>query len=198
MIHIALTGGIASGKSTVAEAFQTHGVPVIDADEAARTAVLPGSTGLAALIALTGPEILHPDGTLNRGELRQRIFTDPTLRQSVEEVLHPQITEIMLQQAATQQTPYLIFMIPLLTQREGRYPIDRILVVDIPEALQIERVMKRDQIDQQQAEAILQAQPGRQQRLSLADDIITNLDRETLPAQVDALHQQYLQLATGQ
>ena len=194
MIHIGLTGGIASGKSSIAKQFEQLGVPVIDADKAARTAVELGTPGLAELIALFGDTILQSDGTLDRKALRQQIFDNPSQRQQVEQVLHPRIAEIMLQQAAQCNTPYLIFMIPLLTQKAGRYPIDRILVVDLPESLQIERVMQRDQITRQAAEKILQAQLSREERLKIADDLILNIDATTIPEQVARLHQQYLQL----
>ncbi len=195
MIHIGLTGGIASGKSTVANRFAEHGVPIIDADEASRLAVAPNSPGLSALVAQFGSDILATDGTLNRKKLRREIFNHPQLRLQVEQILHPIIAEIMLQQAAATDAPYLIFMIPLLTQKKGRYPIDRILVVDLPESLQIERVMQRDQITRQEAEAILDAQLGRQERLKIADDTILNINANSIPEQVEQLHQLYLQLA---
>ncbi len=195
MIRIGLTGGIASGKSRVATHFEALGVPVIDADEAARTAVEPGSTGLEEIISRFGPQALADDGTLNRKALRQQIFEHPEQRLLLEQILHPRIAEIMLQQAATISTPYLIFMIPLLTGKEGRYPIDRILVVDLPESLQIERVMQRDQISREEAQAILNAQMGREERLQIADDVILNQDPQQTQAAVEQLHQQYLQLA---
>ncbi len=198
MIRVALTGGIASGKSSVAELFAAHGVPILDADLAARTVVAPGSPGLQGVVERFGSELLQQDGTLDRKRLRAIIFADPVERQALEQLLHPLIAENLLQQARAITAPYLIFMIPLLTQRQGPYPIDRVLVVDLPRSLQIERVMARDQINRQQAEAILAAQPDRDHRLALADDTIINIDRTTLPGQVERLHQQYLQLARRQ
>ncbi len=199
MLHIGLTGGIASGKSSAAKLFQAHGVTVLDADQAARSAVLPGSEGLGELVALFGTTILNQQGELDRKRLRQRIFANPTDREAVEQILHPRIAEIMLQQAAQVSAPYLIFMIPLLTDRRGGiYSIDRVLVIDLPESLQISRVMKRDQITRQQAEAIIQTQMERPQRLRMADDILLNLDPAELPQAVDRLHQQYLLLTGGE
>ena len=195
MIHIGLTGGIASGKSRVAALFEQLNVPVIDADLAARSAVEPGSLGLSKIIQQFGTAILNEDGTLNRKQLRQQIFEAPEKRLQLEQILHPLIAEIMLKQAAQIKAPYLIFMIPLLTQKQGRYPIDQILVVDLPEPLQIERLMQRDQITQAEAEAILDAQLSREARLQLADDLILNIDAKQLPAAVKKLHQEYLQLA---
>lgn len=195
MIHIGLTGGIASGKSTIAKLFTERGVPVIDADEASRLAVAPGSPGLNALVAQLGCEILTANGTLDRKRLRQQIFNHPQQRLQVEQILHPIIAEMMLQQAAATEAPYLIFMIPLLTQKEGRYPIDRILVVDLPEPLQIERVMQRDRISREEAETTLAAQLSREARLQIADDTILNIDANTVGKQVEQLHQQYLQIA---
>lgn len=195
MIHIGLTGGIASGKSFVGRLFEAEGVTVLDADEAARCAVEPGSPGLEAVVAQFGTTVLHSDGTLNRKALRQQIFDSPQKRLQLEQILHPRIAEIMLQWAAQVDAPYLIFMIPLLNSRAGRYPIDRILVIDVPESVQIERLMERDQITEAEAEATLAAQISREARLQLADDLILNLNKETLPAAVRQLHQQYLQLA---
>jgi dephospho-CoA kinase len=195
MFHVGLTGGIGCGKSTIAAHFTRLGVAVIDADEVAREVVKPGTPGLSGLRAQFGDAILQLDGRLNRAALRQQIFDNPQQRQQVEELLHPLIADLMLQQAAACDTPYLIFMIPLLTGKEGRYPIDRILVVDLPEPLQLERVMQRDQITREAATAILQAQLSRQQRLEIADETILNIDTEGVAQQVEQLHQLYLQLS---
>ncbi len=198
MIHVVLTGGIASGKSTVATIFESLGAPIIDADIAARQVVAPGSDGLRQVINHFGDEILDEKGTLNRKALRERIFAKPRQRLALEQILHPLIAQSMIEQAANLSTPYLIFVIPLLTSRKSNYPIDRILVVDAPEQLQIERVMLRDQITEEQARNILEAQPTRKERLRLADDIILNLERASLQGTVEQLHQQYLQLAKQQ
>lgn len=192
---IGLTGGIGSGKSTVARLFEEHGVPVIDADLVSRQVVEPGSDGLTALIQALGGSILQADGALDRAALRQRIFSNPEDRATVEAALHPRIHAEIERQITEIDAPYLILMIPLLVESQSSYPVSRILVVDLPTSQQLERVMRRDGITQEAAQAILDAQANREERLRAADDVITNIDQETLVNQVTQLHRSYLALA---
>ena len=192
---IGLTGGIGSGKSTVALLFEQHGIPVIDADLVARQVVEPHSEGLSTLTEALDNRILKADGTLNRAALRERIFSNPGDRATVEAILHPRIHAAIEQKITKIDAPYLILMIPLLIESRSSYPVNRILVVDLPTSQQLERVMRRDGITQDAAQAILDAQADREERLRAADDIITNIDQHTLTDQVERLHQTYLALA---
>ncbi|HIJ21956.1 MAG: dephospho-CoA kinase [Gammaproteobacteria bacterium] len=198
MIHIGLTGGIACGKSSAAEYFTTLGIPVLDADQAARTAVETGSIGLHKIYKRFGAKVLHEDKTLNRAVLRKIIFTDPAQRHFVEQTLHPIIASILNEQAKQLDASYLIYMIPLLLEKNGRYPIDRILLIDLPQPLQLERLMERDHLSPEEAEAIIAAQPSRESRIALADDTILNLAPSDLQQGIAQLHQQYLQLSQSE
>jgi dephospho-CoA kinase len=197
-ISIALTGGIASGKSAVEQRFQTLGVPICDADYAARVAVEPGSAGLAAIVAAFGDEVLDLQGRLDRPAMRQRIFADPSARKTLEAIVHPRVRQWMLEHAQSAEGPYVVLSIPLLAENIGHYRwVDRILVVDVPEAVQIERLIRRDGIDETLAVRILANQATRSARLALADDVIDNAGSEmALDTQVAALHQRYLDLAS--
>lgn len=196
MIRIALTGGIASGKSAVAALFEAHGVPVIDSDVIAREIVAPGSPALAAIRQRFGDRVLQSDGSLDRRALREQVFADPAARRDLETITHPAIRERMQAWSGTASGPYQIHMIPLLVEGGGRRDFDRVLVVDCPEALQIQRVMQRDGVDASSAQKILAAQASRAERLAIADDVIVNDgDRGKLSGDVDALHQRYLQLS---
>lgn len=194
MAIVGLTGGIASGKSTVADLFQRRGVPVIDADRVAREVTLPHSEGLQAIIDAFGKEILTEDGELDRRGLRQRIFGQPELRTRLEAILHPRIRQAMLAAAARlANPPYVLFVIPLLFETGQRDMVDRVLVIDCPEQLQIERSMQRDGIGEAETRSILAAQASRGQRLAIADDLIVNTgDLARLEQQVDRLHRDYL------
>lgn len=194
---VGLTGGIASGKSTVASRFLELGVPVIDADQVARQVVEPGSSGLAQIVARFGPEVLNDRGELDRAKLRHHIFQDPAERRALEQILHPLIRREMSAQAASLRTPYLIMAIPLLVESGAAHErVDRVLVVDVPEDTQIERLRLRDGSTAEQARAILASQAPRQDRLAVADDVLPNLgDVEQLRSGVDKLHAQYLQWA---
>jgi len=196
MLRIGLTGGIASGKSTVERLFAAHGVPVIDSDVIAREVVAPGTPGLALVRARFGDAVLLEDGSLDRRALRRLVFEDPTARRDLEAIVHPLIRRAMAEQSAAAKGPYQINVIPLLVEGGRRAGIDRVLVVDCPEALQIERVMQRDQVTEPEARAILAAQTSRSARLAAADDVIVNDgDAAALQAQVDALHAKYLHWA---
>ena len=194
-LRIGLTGGIASGKSTVSRIFSELGVSVIDADEVSRRVVEPGTSGLAALISRFGRDILGPDGRLDRAALRARIFTDPAARRDVEAILHPLIRAAMDADAAASQGPYVILAIPLLVEGGRGNRVDRVLVVDVDEATQIARVVNRDGVPEAQARAILAAQASREQRLNAADEVIRNDGSVAdLRHQVQILHQRYLDL----
>lgn len=197
--RVALTGGIASGKTTVANLFAELGVPLVDSDLIARQVVEPGQPALAAVVDAFGAGVLGPDGRLDRRRLRELIFGDAAARARLEGILHPAIRAEMERQsvAAAAASPYHILVIPLLVEGGGgRDRADRILVVDVPEALQIERLMARDTVTRELAEASLRAQASRSARLSLADDVVANTGRvDDLRGQVAALHAHYVKLA---
>lgn len=196
MIRVALTGGIASGKSAVAALFEARGVPVVDSDAIAREIVAPGSPALEAIRRRFGERILQGDGTLDRRALREQVFADPVARRDLEAITHPAIRARMQEWSQAVTGPYQIHMIPLLVESGGRRDFDRVLVVDCPEELQIQRVMQRDGVDANSARNILAAQASRAARLAIADDVIVNDgDRDKLFHDVDALHQRYLQLS---
>ena len=191
---IGLTGGIGSGKTTVADAFQALGVPVIDADRIARELVEPGEPALAEISAIFGSQCLTTEGHLDRVWLRKRVFGDAALRLRLEEILHPRIRRRMLAQIAASRAPYCIAVIPLLLETQQTDLVDRILVVDAPESSQIARVTSRDRLPRDSVVAIMQSQADRESRLAVADDIIVN-DRglDALIAQVRVLHQHYME-----
>ena len=196
-LRIGLTGGIASGKSTVTQRFAELGVPVIDADLAARNVVEPGKPGLDQVVRRFGPGVLEPNGGLNRHGLRAVIFKDPALRQALDAILHPLIRADMEQQAATATGPYLVMAIPLLIESgQARERVHRVLVVDADEATQMQRVQARDGSSAEQARAILASQASRTQRLAAADDVLLNTGTVAdLRQAVDLLHEKYLHLA---
>ena len=198
-LRIGLTGGIASGKSTVAQRFMELGVPVIDADAAARAVVAPGTPGLAAVSERFGPRVLTQNGELDRRALRDLIFRGPGLRRDLEAILHPLIRADMEQSAELAVGPYVVMDIPLLVEGGSRDRVDRILVVDVDEAVQLERVMARDRCTLEQARAILASQASRSARLAAADDVLPNTGTVTdLRQAVDHLHGRYLHLAEAQ
>jgi dephospho-CoA kinase len=196
---VALTGGIASGKSVVEQRFKAHGAHVYDADHAARVVVEPDSDGLAAIVAAFGGDVLDTQGRLDRPLMRQRVFADPTARKTLEAIVHPRVRQWMLERAQADQGPYVILSIPLLAENIGHYRwVDRIVVVDVPEAAQVQRLISRDGIDEALATRILASQASRSDRLALADDVIDNAGPEAgLDAQVEALHRRYLELAAN-
>lgn len=198
MLIVGLTGGIGSGKSTVAQHFIDLGIHCIDADQIAREVVQPGEPALDAIRQYFGPSVLSADGSLDRRQLREKIFAAPSARQWLEELLHPLIRQRMLQQCQQASGPYCILMVPLLFENNLQSLVQRTLVVDVDERTQIRRTMQRDKTTEEQVKAIIAAQCPRQQRLMLADDIVTNGD-EVTPLQrqhaVNTLHQTYLLLA---
>jgi dephospho-CoA kinase len=196
--RIGLTGGIASGKSTVARLFAEAGVPVIDLDDVAREVAQPGETGLAAIVAEFGPEVLDAGGALDRARLRARVFDDPTARRRLEQLLHPRILEATVRQAAAAGGPYQVIVVPLLVESGLQGWLDRVLVVDCPVETQIERLLARDAGSEAQARAMLAAQASREQRLAVADDVILNDGPpERLPGAVATLDAVYRALAAG-
>jgi dephospho-CoA kinase len=196
-LRIGLTGGIASGKSTVTQRFAELGVPVIDADVAARYVVERGKPGLEQVVRRFGPGVLDASGDLDRAALRALIFSDSASRQALDAILHPLIRADMEQQAATVKGPYLVMAIPLLIESgRARDRVDRVLVVDVDEALQLQRVQARDGSSETHARAILASQASREARLAAADDVLRNSGSVAdLRQAVDRLHEQYLQLA---
>jgi dephospho-CoA kinase len=195
-LRIGLTGGIASGKSTVAQRFAELGVPVIDADESARIVVAPGSAGLAEVVGKFGENLLTADGALDRRSLRNLIFSDPSRRRELEAILHPLIRADMEHRATVASGPYVVMAIPLLIEGGGRERVDRVLVVDVDEEVQLKRLMERDGGTMEQAKAILAAQASRAARLQLADDVLHNVGSlSELRHAVDQLHRRYVGLA---
>lgn len=196
---LGLTGGIGSGKSAVVEHFATLGVHWVDADQAARWVVEPGTPALGRIVERFGDSMLAADGTLDRAALRARIFDDPEQRRWLEQLLHPLIGEAVDQYLAQADSPYAIMVSPLLIE-SGRYrQVDRILVVDVPEELQLQRAVRRDQASEAHIRAILQAQASREERLRHAHDVLLNdRDQAWLRAEVERLHQFYLTVRGGQ
>lgn len=190
---VVLTGGIASGKTTVARLFSGLGVPVIDTDLIAREIVAPGEPTLDLVIEYFGRECLSSDGTLDRERLRKLIFTDANARARLQAIMHPQIAKVVNERLRQLKAPYCILVVPLYVESSSYDWVDRVLVVDIPEELQIERVMARDRITRKLAEAILNAQASRDERNSVADDIIDNSqDCARLRRQVIEYHRSYM------
>lgn len=197
---VALTGGVASGKTAVARRFARHGVGVYDADVAAREVVAPGSAALAEIEFVFGAGMIVGDGSLDRRAMRERVFADPAARTRLEKIIHPRVRAWLQRRVGRDRGPYCIIAIPLLVENRSDYAwVDRVLVVDAPESLQIERLLRRDGIDRRHAERMLAAQATREQRLAVADDVIVNDGEEAeLDAKVAALHARYLELAKKQ
>jgi len=193
---IALTGGIASGKTAVAELFAKLGVPVLDTDQIARDVVAPGMPALGQLVAEFGPEILDTHGGLDRARMRERVFSDPAQRRRLEAITHPAIREELARRSAAAGGDYQIHVIPLLVETGRADAYDRVLLVDCPEAAQLERLMARDGASRAQAEEILAAQVSREQRLNAAHDVIENTGTlADLEGFVQTLHRNYALLA---
>lgn len=196
LFRVGLTGGIACGKSFVADLFAQLAIPVIDTDEIARQVVAPGQPGLEAILAEFGPDLLMPGGELDRTALRGRIFADGSDRRRLEAILHPRIRDRAVEMSATLGGPYQIMVVPLLIETNFRQLVDRILVVDCPESLQRERLVARDSEDAGQVDRIMSAQLDRKARLRSADDVIDNAGtKEQTRRQVESLHRRYLTLA---
>jgi dephospho-CoA kinase len=197
---IGLTGGVASGKTAVSQRFEALGIVVADADVAAREALAIGSDGLADVIDMFGPGVLAADGSLDRPAMRRRVFADPDARKRLEGIVHPHVRESL--HAACQRAggPYAIAAVPLLAEGGGRRAyswLQRILVVDVPEPLQLQRLLERDGIDEPLARRMMEAQATRRQRLAIADDVLVNDGPlEALDDKVAALDRLYRKVAT--
>ena len=196
MLKVGLTGGIGSGKSTVAKALQAKGIKLVDADQIAREVVAPGESALTQIIQCFGSEVLLSDGSLNRSELKSRIFSDPEAKKQLENILHPSIRQRILQRVEEAcDSPYVLADIPLLV--ENNYPahFDRVVVVDCTEEQQIARVLARDKLAKEQIKSIMKNQATRQNRLAAATDIIDNTgDLSLLNTQIEKLHETLLSL----
>ncbi|MCU1798362.1 dephospho-CoA kinase [Pectobacterium polaris] len=195
---VALTGGIGSGKSTVADEFAKLGATIVDADIIARQVVEPGKPALDAIRLRFGDAMLNTDGSLNRAALRQRIFSSPEEKQWLNNLLHPLIHQETQARFQATSAPYILWVVPLLVENGLQQRAQRVLVVDVDKETQLARTLARDGINRQQAENILAAQATREQRLAYADDIIDNsrCPNELAP-QVAKLHRQYLELAAS-
>lgn len=198
---VGVTGGIASGKSTVARAFAALGVPWVDADDVAREVVEPGEPALAEIAERYGERVLQPDGGLNRRALREIVFADESERRWLESVTHPRIRQRIvahLERLQAEGAPYVLLVSPLLFESGQSELADRCLVIDVPESLQIARTAARDDVDDAQARAIVAAQMPRRERLARADDVIDNTGSEAdLAAQVAELDRRYRLLTTS-
>ena len=202
MLLVGLTGGIASGKTLASDCFAELGAPVIDADVLAREVVRPGSSGLSALIAYFSTAILTPGGELDRAALRRIVFANPADRAFLDRTLHPLIRQLSDERVAALQAhghAYAVLAVPLLLETAQQARFDRIVVVDLPEALQLQRVLERDGSSETEARNILAAQAGREARLAIADDVIDNSGspRQTVE-QVAVLDARYRALAQSQ
>lgn len=196
---LGLTGGVASGKSTVEALFRALGIVIADADAAARSAVAVGTSGLAEVVAAFGAEVLAADGSLDRAAMRQRVFADPQARRQLEAIVHPRVRATLHAECAAAGGPYAVTSIPLLAEGGGRqaYPwLQRILVVDVSPETQLQRLLRRDEIDPALARSMIGAQATRAQRLAIADDVLSNeATPEALEPQVVALDRLYRKLA---
>ena len=199
MFVVGLTGGIGSGKSTVAGLFAELGVPVIDTDQIAHQLTAPGSEALDAIRATFPDAFLQDNGTLDRAALRRIVFGNEAARKQLETILHPRIRHEVEHALDAIRAPYAMIVIPLLVETGAYHDLlSRVLVVDCPEALQIERVMSRSGFSREEVETILAAQVSRTQRLAAADDVILNTaTQDALRTQVSVLHQRYLDLAVA-
>ena len=196
---IGLTGGIGSGKSTVADLFEAQGIVVIDTDAIAHQLTAPNGLAIAAIGQQFGASAIAANGAMDRQWMRELVFSDGTAKRKLEQILHPLIRQQCEHLAAMATTPYVIFAVPLLVESGNwRGRVDRILVVDCKEETQVNRVMKRNNLNQEQVQAIMRAQASREQRLAAADDIIVNeTDLNSVKMQVQTLHLQYLTLASA-
>ena len=193
---IGLTGGIGSGKSTVADAFAALGAGVVDTDQIAHLLTAPNGAAMPAILAEFGPNVVDTTGAMDRSAMRRLVFSDPLARRRLEAILHPMIGTETTHALEAVDGPYRIVVVPLLVEgHHWRSRVDRVLVVDCPRALQIERVIQRSGLALEQIEAILDAQATREERLAQADDVIDNAGApEALTDQINALHAEYYQL----
>ncbi|MBM0489632.1 dephospho-CoA kinase [Aeromonas jandaei] len=200
MYVVAITGGIGSGKTTIANQFAELGIDVVDADVIAREVVEPGSPALAAITDHFGPDVITPDGQLDRRRLRERVFSDPSAKTWLNALLHPLIRNEMQRQCAAARSPYCLLVVPLLVENKLTGLANRVLVVDVDKAIQIERTCRRDGVTTEQAKAIIAAQASRSERLAAADDVIENANGSemAIKARILTLHETYLAFASQQ
>ena len=193
---VGITGGIGSGKTAVSDRFAALGIDIVDADLASRAVVEPGQPALNAIAEHFGADVIAADGTMDRAAMRAIVFADPEQRRVLESITHPAINAYIRDALGAASSPYAMLAHPLLIET-GQYPIcDRVLVVDVPVQLQIERTMARDNNDRAQVEAIIAAQATREERLEKADDVIVNdQDLAHIDREVERLHALYLSLA---
>lgn len=192
MLIVGLTGGIGSGKSTIAHLFSELGVPVVDADRIARDLVAPGQPALEAIARQFGARLIDAEGRLKRDALRRIVFAEPGRRKALEAILHPRIKEAMRRHLAQVDSPYCIAVIPLLVEADQRDLVHRVLVVDTPTSLQYERVRRRDGLSDEEIGAIIRSQADRQKRLAAADDVVSNAGGlDDLKREVNDLHRYY-------
>jgi dephospho-CoA kinase len=198
-LAIALTGGIASGKSATAQRFAQLGVPVFDADVAARDLVAAGQPALAEIAAAFGPDTVTAAGALDRARLREQVFASVAARRRLEAILHPRIHVCLIEQVQACREPYCVLAIPLFAECRADYAwVDRVLCTDVPRPVQLERLLHRPGIDAATAQGMLDAQVSREERLALADDAIDNTGPlSALDAAVRRLHRRYLSLAAA-
>lgn len=190
---IGLTGGIGSGKTAVADLFSELGVPVIDADELSRTVVMPGEPAFEEIVQHFGTDVLTAKGELDRRLMRERVFANPDKRNQLEAIVHPRVYAEIKRRLDTLDAAYAVVVVPLLIESRGTDLVDRVLVVDAPKELQIERVSRRDATTAAAVERILAAQLDRQARLAAADDVVENdASESSLVKKVSALHRRYL------
>jgi dephospho-CoA kinase len=194
---VALTGGIAAGKSAVSKRFEALGIHVYDADIAAREVIAPGSDGLSAVVDHFGAGVLDGQGQLDRAAMRQRVFGHDVERRALEAIIHPRVRTWLHDHALADKGPYCLLAVPLLAENMAHYRwVDRVLVVDAPESVQLGRLVQRDGIDEDLAKRMIERQASRADRLALADDVIENQGNEAeLDLAVNRLHRQYLELA---
>lgn len=197
MFVVGVSGGIGSGKSAASHRFSQLGVEVVDADVASRVVVEPGTVALASIADHFGECVMQSDGTLDRAALRRRIFNNPEDKQWLEALLHPLIRDEIKHAIEAAKSPYVVFVSPLLIETDQHQLCNRVLVIDVPEQLQLQRTIARDNNDEAQVRRIMASQASRQQRLENADDVIENTAGITeLEQEVDKLHQKYLAMAS--
>ena len=190
---VGITGGIGSGKSAVTRRLEQHGITVVDADVVARIVVEPGKPALTQIAEHFGADILQADGTLDRAALRARVFQDEAERRWLERLTHPLIGQEIVDQISASRSPYTVLSSPLLLDTSQKALVECVVVVDVPEALQIARTAQRDNNDEAQVKRIMAAQLSREARLALADIVIDNSGSlEDLELQVDELHKEFL------
>jgi dephospho-CoA kinase len=201
MFSVGLTGGIGSGKSTVADLFAARGIPVVDTDFIAHRITAPGGLAMPPIVAEFGPSFAAPDGSLDRARMRSLVFSDDSARKRLEAITHPLIRAEADRERREAEGPYVMVVVPLLVESgDWKKRVDRVLVVDCPVETQIERVMKRNGFTREQVLAIVARQASREARLAAADDVVVNdgSSIDALTAQVEALHRRYLDLASKQ